>query len=340
MSAGLDPSPAGGPGLSVGVFLLAGQFPGVGQAQSLRLATDYARAAEHAGFDGVWLAEHHFVSYGVCPSAVTFAAHLLGRTRTIEVGTAAAILSSRHPVALAEEAALLDAVSSGRFRLGVARGGPWVDLEVFGTGLSRFDNGFAESVDLLLRALSEPTITAAGEHFRFRSVPVIPRVERPVPVWVAATSAPTVDLAARRGLPLLLGVQDADAEKAAMIADHGDPSLPHVSTHLAYVAPTRDEAETVLRRSLPGWLARTREYQRLDGARPERDIGAYVEHLLRISPIGTPDECVSRLARTVATTGARRLLLMVEAAGQPTLTMANIARLGEEVLPHLRSAAR
>ena len=330
--------PTVGPGLSVGLFLLAGQFPGVSHSRTLRLVVDYARVAEEAGFAGVWLAEHHFISYGVCPSAVSLAAHVLGVTRTMEVGTAAAILPARHPVALAEESTLLQAVSSGRFRLGIARGGPWVDLEVFGTGLSRYDNGLAESLDLLLRALCEPTIEANGQHFRFRRVAVVPRPELPVPVWVAATSMATVEVAAQRHLPLLLGMHEDATAKAAMIAAHGIPGLPHASAHLAYVADSRAEAERVLRASLPGWLARTREYTRLDGTRPDRDLDAYLEHLLRISPVGTPDECVDRLNQVIAETGTRRLLLMVEAAGDPHLTRANIRRLAVEVLPRLSAS--
>ena len=78
--------------------------------------------------------------------------------------------------------------------------------------------------------------------------------------------------------------------------------------------------------SLPGWLAFTRDYTRLDGSRPDRDLDAYVEHLLRISPIGTADECADRLNRVIAQAGANRLLLMVEAAGDSHLTMTNILR--------------
>jgi alkanesulfonate monooxygenase SsuD/methylene tetrahydromethanopterin reductase-like flavin-dependent oxidoreductase (luciferase family) len=86
-----------------------------------------AIAAEEAGFDDVWVAEHHFTSYGICPSAITLAGYLLGTTRRVAVGTAVSVLSTQHPVALAEQAALLDQVSGGRFRLGVGRGGPWID---------------------------------------------------------------------------------------------------------------------------------------------------------------------------------------------------------------------
>src|SRR5690348_13183843 len=51
-----------GPGpIRTGAFLLAAQFPGQGHAEALDRAVSAAVAAEHAGLDSVWLAEHHFV---------------------------------------------------------------------------------------------------------------------------------------------------------------------------------------------------------------------------------------------------------------------------------------
>ncbi|MEN3310073.1 MAG: hypothetical protein V7603_6275 [Micromonosporaceae bacterium] len=322
----------------VDVFLLAGQFAGTSHAQALRDALSYALAAERAGFDGAWIAEHHFIPYGVCPSALAFAAHLLGRTDRLRVGTAACILSNRHPVALAEEAVLLDELSGGRLDLGVARGGPWIDLDVFGTGLRRYRDGFAESLDLLLAWLSGTgKVGAEGEFFRFPPVAVVPEPRRPVPVWVAATSPPTATLAADRGLPLLLGVHAGTAEKRALV-DRTTPGLPHASAHVAYVADTLAQARDALRAAMPGWLATTGQYVRLDaGTGPDRDPHAYLSHLLDIHPVGPPELCVRRLAEALAGTGARRLLLMVEGAGDPDRTLANIARLGTDVLPHLRA---
>ncbi len=320
------------------VFLLAGQQLGTSHADTLQAATDHAIAAEHAGFAGAWMAEHHFIPYGVCPSAVAFAGHLLGRTRRIAVGTAAAILSNRHPVALAEEAVLLDELSGGRFRLGVARGGPWVDLEVFGTGLDRYTDGFAESLDLLLGWLSgAERVGADGATFRFRPVDVVPRPRRPIPTWVAATTTATVDAAARHGLPLLLGMHATDTEKADMLArwtgtaarhGHDPATVEHASAHLAHVEDDDDKAAHVVRQTLPGLLAGTRRYVRIDASPPaHRDLRAYTEHLIAIGAVGSPDTCRSRLLNSVAATGVRHQLLMVEAAGHPDLVAANIDRL-------------
>ncbi|QDY79059.1 LLM class flavin-dependent oxidoreductase [Streptomyces qinzhouensis] len=161
--------------MRVGTFVLAAQFPGQGRGEALHRAVRTAEVAEESGLDGVWLAEHHFVPYGVCPSAVTLAAVLLGRTRRIRVGTAVSVLPNVHPVALGEQAALLHITSGGRFSLGVGRGGPWIDLEVFGAGIGAYESGFPESLDLLLRWLREPSVGASGERYRFREVSVVPR---------------------------------------------------------------------------------------------------------------------------------------------------------------------
>jgi Luciferase-like monooxygenase len=98
--------------LRLGLFLLAGQHPDMTQTQALAGAVEAALAAERAGLDSVWIAEHHFITYGICPSAITFAANILGRTRRIDVGTAVCMLANRHPLALAEETCLLDQLNA------------------------------------------------------------------------------------------------------------------------------------------------------------------------------------------------------------------------------------
>jgi alkanesulfonate monooxygenase SsuD/methylene tetrahydromethanopterin reductase-like flavin-dependent oxidoreductase (luciferase family) len=333
--------------LAVDVFLICGQFPGAGAGDALRNAVRYGRAAEAAGFDSAWIAEHHFMTYGVCPSGMALAAHLLGATTRLTVGTAAAILSSRHPVALAEEAVMLDQLSDGRFHLGVARGSPLVDLEVFGTGLARYQTALPESLDLLQRWLSgAPKVKADGEHFRFRPVSVVPRPTRRVPVYVAATSPDTVAAAAARGLPLLLGMHATAAENRDAIAYHGeqaiahghDPThLVHATAHLAYVADSATQARADLQDTLPLWVDTRTSHVRIDGGTgPARDPRAYAEQLMRIHAVGTPEHCVQQLTESAGTSGARRLMLVVEAAGDVGRTLRNIARLGEEVIPYVR----
>ena len=67
--------------LAVDVVLVVGAFDDADGGTALRDAVTYAQAAEAAGFDGVWIAEHHFIRYGVCPSAMAMAAYCAGRYR-------------------------------------------------------------------------------------------------------------------------------------------------------------------------------------------------------------------------------------------------------------------
>jgi alkanesulfonate monooxygenase SsuD/methylene tetrahydromethanopterin reductase-like flavin-dependent oxidoreductase (luciferase family) len=326
-----------------GVFLPAGQFPGQSHGDALARTVEAAVAAEHAGFDDVWVAEHHFMSYGVCPSAVTLAGYLLGATTRVDVGTAVSVLSNQHPVALAEQAALLSLVSGGRFRLGVGRGGPWMDLEVFGTGIERFENGFPESLDLLLSWLSEERVSWSGRDFSFREVPVVPRPAAPLPVVVACTSPATEALAAARGLPMLLGMHAGDAEKAEAVARYAQAGGParHIATGIAHVADTRAEAVRLVNRELPRWLGPGLDgYVPVDGRpRAPRDAGEYTRLLCGLHPVGAPDDCVAALSETMAKTGIRHIILLVDCTGSRERTLETIARLGAEVLPHVRAAA-
>ncbi|MFL4907096.1 LLM class flavin-dependent oxidoreductase [Streptomyces sp. MMS24-I2-30] len=342
--------------MRVGTFVLAAQFPGQGQGEALHRAVRSAEAAEEAGLDAVWLAEHHFVPYGTCPSAITLAALLLGRTRRIRVGTAVSVLPTAHPVALGEQAALLHVTSRGRFTLGVGRGGPWVDLEVFGSGLAAYERGFPESLDLLVRWLREPAVAAAGERFTFREVPVVPRpvealTELPGPeVVVACTSRASVRLAAEHGLAMLLGMHVGDEEKAEMIAAWrqyaravGRPAdeiagAAHVSAGVCQIDDRRTDAVETLLKSLPGWLKQGLEaHVTVDGRkRTMRDPVAYTELLCGLHPVGTPRLCADRLAATSERTGISRFALLIEGSGDLATTEENVRRLGAEVLPHLR----
>ncbi|CAM3970896.1 LLM class flavin-dependent oxidoreductase [Kibdelosporangium persicum] len=316
--------------MRLGVFLLAGRFPGQDDRDALRRASDAVVWAERAGFDDAWIAEHHFMSYGVCPSAITFAAHALGRTERITVGTAVSVLSTTHPVMLAEQVTMLDQMSGGRLHLGVGRGGPWRDLEVFGTGLDRWQNGFAESLDLLIECLTEPQVKSTGR-FEFREVPMVPRpVTRPR-LTVACTSPGTVEIAARRNLPMLLGMDLDDAGKAAMISSYeqaGGQSTEHIGAVLAHVGDSRAQAADELRAVLPQWLEPgLKGYVAVDDRpRKPRDPVEYAEHLIGISPVGTAEDCLDHLRRT--TSGIGHYILMVDGCGDPQVTRRTIERIG------------
>lgn len=84
------------------------------------LLTVYERALQRiaimdkTGYDAVWLAEHHFTNYSVCPSVHLMGMHVAGQTQHLRIGTGISLAAFYHPLRLAEEVALLDVFSGGR----------------------------------------------------------------------------------------------------------------------------------------------------------------------------------------------------------------------------------
>ncbi len=158
------------------------------------------------GFDAVWLAEHHFSSFSVCPSVHMMGVLAAARTKRLRIGTGVSLAPFYHPLRLAEEVALLDVLSGGRVNWGAGRGFARVEFENFGVPPEESTALFHEAVEIVLRAWSEETLRYEGAHYRFDGVEVLPKpLQQPhPPVWMAATSDPAIEWAAGRGFSILL----------------------------------------------------------------------------------------------------------------------------------------
>ncbi|MBI3743467.1 MAG: LLM class flavin-dependent oxidoreductase, partial [Chloroflexi bacterium] len=53
---------------------------------------------EELGYDGVWIAEHHFRNYGICPNIAPFAAFVAGRTKRVKIGSGITVMPFHNPV--------------------------------------------------------------------------------------------------------------------------------------------------------------------------------------------------------------------------------------------------
>src|SRR5687767_6321323 len=84
----------------------------------IREAIDQSVYGEELGFDGTWLAEHHFNPYGLVGSPLIAAAAIASATERIRIGTAVLVLPFYNPIRLAEDCALVDQISEGRLDVG------------------------------------------------------------------------------------------------------------------------------------------------------------------------------------------------------------------------------
>jgi len=334
-------------GLEAGVILFfGGAWSGISEHARMASAVETAVAAETAGFDDVWISEHHYLKRSN-PAAIPFAAFVLGRTQRIRVGTAVTLLPLHSPVHVAEQVALLDQLSNGRFDLGIGRGEATVDYEVM-SSLDHLDHGMPQALDLLMDSFAG-TVAADSDLYRFRRVSPRPRprtLPHP-PVLVASEAEATLELAARHGLACMFflgGEHAAIAERvrrhARIAAEHGHHGpWQHAILAYAEVADTDAEAAAVIRGPLRQSLrARADEWVWLrDSWRQQSDLERRTENLISRHVVGSPATCIDRLVDIVAGTGVTRLIFVSEAAAAPEGVLRNVRRLGRDVLPAARA---
>jgi 5,10-methylenetetrahydromethanopterin reductase len=161
----------------------------------------WAALAESEGLDSLWLADapYWFRQFGHEPrGAVTVAATLAARTRTIGLGVGILSPYLRHPVVLAREAAALAEASSGRFTLGLGVGRGAVNY--LGIDLARQTPvaTHREALEIVRRVLGGEAFEHEGTVFRAAipaASPAAVRGRPPVPLWIGATGPRMLELA-------------------------------------------------------------------------------------------------------------------------------------------------
>ena len=160
---------------------------------------------DNAGYDAVWLAEHHFSTYSVCPSVHLMGMHVADRTQNIRIGTGVSLAAFYHPLRLAEEVALLDNLSGGRINWGAGRGFDRVEMKNFGVPIDESYERFRENVDIVLKAWEPGPLTFNGKFHQFEEVEVLPKpLQDPMPVWMATTTEEAVRWSAEQGHSILM----------------------------------------------------------------------------------------------------------------------------------------
>ena len=171
------------------------------------LTTVYERALERisvmdrTGYDAVWLAEHHFSGYSVCPSVHLMGMAVAARTERLRIGMAVTLTAFYHPLRVAEEVAMLDLLCGGRVNWGAGRGFDRTEHAVFGVGPDESQRRYREHAKIVLAAWQNPRLTYHGEFWDFEDIEVLPRpLQEPhPPAWAGVSSPEAIAWAAEPG---------------------------------------------------------------------------------------------------------------------------------------------
>jgi putative FMN-dependent luciferase-like monooxygenase len=124
-------------------------------AERYRYALEQIARADELGFASAWVAQHHFgAQEGGLPSPFVLLAAAAQRTSRIALATGVVTLPIDDPLRVAEDAAVLDALSGGRVQLGLAAGGTPSSFPAFGHDPARRREIFADHLQVLRDALA------------------------------------------------------------------------------------------------------------------------------------------------------------------------------------------
>lgn len=188
--------------LDFGYFTLSdNRYPGNPRTPEQFLHEIFAQAlyAERIGMNSAWIGEHHFNLLGINPCPNMLLAQLAGATKRIRLAPAVVLLPVHHPLHVAEEWATLDLLSGGRVDFAAGRGYDRLEYEPFGADFQNSAELFAEGLDILWRAWTEPgKWSHEGKYYRFKDIEVRPRpLQKPLRPYVACFSKISMELAAR-----------------------------------------------------------------------------------------------------------------------------------------------
>jgi alkanesulfonate monooxygenase SsuD/methylene tetrahydromethanopterin reductase-like flavin-dependent oxidoreductase (luciferase family) len=148
---------------------------------------------DELGFTHVRTVEHYFRDYGgYSPNPIVFLTAAAERSRRARLVTGAVLPVFNHPLKLAGEIGMLDAISGGRLEVGFARAFLPHEFARFGRSVDESRARFDEGIEQVRRLLEEENVTIEGRFHSFAEVTSLPRpTQKPrPPFWVAALGTP------------------------------------------------------------------------------------------------------------------------------------------------------
>jgi alkanesulfonate monooxygenase SsuD/methylene tetrahydromethanopterin reductase-like flavin-dependent oxidoreductase (luciferase family) len=322
--------------------------------------------AEPLGFDSVWGVEHHFTDYTMCPDVLQFLTWVAGRTKRVSVGSMVVVLPWHDPLRVAEQVAMLDHMSQGRFIFGIGRGLGRVEFNGFRAPMEESRGRFVESAEMILRGLETGVCEYDGTIVKQPATPI-----RPAPyksfrgrTYAAAVSPESIEIMARLGVGILIIPQkpwdvvtaELAAYRAAYQKINGGDAPPTVCAGWTFCDPDPGRAREMAVRWIGGyWNTVLRHYELTSDhlkhtkgyeyygrmseiARDKGGADALTEFFLGLQIWGTPEQCLAKILDVRSKVGCDTFVGVFSYAGMPyDEAERNVRLFAREVMPALQS---
>ncbi len=272
------------------------------ESQRYQQAIKMAAFADGNGFDVVGLEEHHCAKNGWLPAPLIMAGAVVGCTQRVAINVTALLVTLYDPVRLAEDIAVLDLVSGGRFNFIAGLGYRPIEYHAVDKGWDDRGARMDATLDTLLKAWSGEPFEYKGEIIQVTPVPVS---QPHPPMFIGGMSKVAARRAAKFGLPLFPPMKMPELEAfyheecrrrgtKGFVLGFGSDS--DQANSMIFIDP---DPEAAWQELAPYFLHELQEYAswKLDGVnRPlEQDVSS-IEDLREQKrfEIMTPDECRQR----------------------------------------------
>jgi alkanesulfonate monooxygenase SsuD/methylene tetrahydromethanopterin reductase-like flavin-dependent oxidoreductase (luciferase family) len=335
------------------VFISSEHNPGPEATTGFAGHVEQIRLAREVGFDGVAMGNH--LSYGETvwfPTMETLM-RIAPEAEGMKMATCVLILPLYHPLLVAQQAALLDIATGGRFTLGVAPGWQQDEFKVLGIDFKTRMSRFRESVELIRRVFTEKGVTFAGKHFNTEDLTlVLQPLQKPrPPMWFGGSVEPAIKRAAELTdtaigdtwvasahlhTSVIAGQANIYREELDRLGKPQPKELPLLRNIV--VAPDK---ETAIREAGPYLAASYKVFGQWGVFSEVAGLGKSqleLEELLNDRIIlGSPEEVTEQLLELAEATGFQRLITRIQWVGmEQRIVLRTIELLGTKVLPALR----
>ena len=323
--------------------------------------------AEPLGFDSIWGVEHHFTDYTMCPDVLQYLSYFAGRTTRVKLGSMVVVLPWHDPMRVAEQIAVLDHQSNGRFIFGMGRGLGRVEFDGFGVDQNTARERFVESAQMLLEGLERGWCEYDGKFIKQARREIRPRPFKTFKgrTYAAAVSPESSEIMARLGVGLLIIPQKPWEAVTAELSNYRTiyrqvnkaEAPPPVLAGWVFCDKDAKKAEAMAREYIGGYwqtvlkhyelagdhLTKTKGYESY-GAMQQMVRGggadAMIDFFLGLQIYGTPDQCVDRIVDFAGRLGAETFTGVFSYAGMPyDLAEQNLRLFASDVLPRLKAHA-
>ncbi|NHB91001.1 alkanal monooxygenase [Photorhabdus cinerea] len=284
------------------------------QEQSIARMQEITEYVDKLNFEQVLVCENHFSENGIVGAPLTVSGFLLGLTEKIKIGSLNHIITTHHPVRIAEEACLLDQLSEGRFILGFSDCEKKNEMHFFNRPEQYQQQLFEECYDIINDALRTGYCNPDNDFYNFPKISVNPHAytQGGPRKYVTATNYHVVEWAAKKGISLIFKWDDSNdvkheyAKRYQAIADEYGIDLAEIDHQLMILVNYNEDSEKAKEET----RAFISDY--IFEMHPNENFEKKFEEIITENAVGDYMECTTAAKLAMEKCGAKGILLSFE----------------------------